>query len=184
MIDCGGLPWLIALAVLSLPTSGNPADSPSGGNDLLRVQQFLRSYYLKNKDTPDPSVRVAIAFADLKGDGPSDAIVYVSGSGYCGSGGCTTLVLVPAGASYRVAMDEPITFPPIRLLRSSTGGWRDISFVRKGDLRGEYFEYDEVVRSFNGWLYRDERQVHLRRPSPLPGKTLIAEDNAGTRLNP
>jgi hypothetical protein len=79
-------------------------------------------------------------------------------------------------------MDEPITIRPIRLLRTSTKGWRDISVVRKGELRGDHFEYDEIVRSFNGSLYRDKRKVPLMGSARLLGKDLIAADNDGTPL--
>ncbi|HEY2662508.1 MAG TPA: hypothetical protein VGI79_22515 [Caulobacteraceae bacterium] len=175
-------PWLAALVVLGLAAPVTAAAPSPSADDTLKVKRFLSSYFLKNEDTPDPSVHVAMAFADLKGDGQLDAVVYVSGGGYCGSGGCTTLVLVPSASSYKVIMDEPITIRPIRLLRTSTKGWRDISVVRKGELRGDHFEYDEIVRSFNGSRYRDKRKVPLMGSARLPGKDLIAADNDGTPL--
>jgi acetyl esterase/lipase len=118
-------PFVIFTAALIafdlLASAGSAAESSR--DDAPAIKQFLRGYLRKQVDTPDPSVRVAIAHADLKGNGQRDAVVYLSGGGYCGSGGCTTVVIVPKGQSYKVVMYEPITILPIKLLRTSTNGW-------------------------------------------------------------
>jgi hypothetical protein len=66
------------------------------------------------------------ADADLDGDGRSEAFLYLTDGDYCGSGGCTLVVLAPKGSSYRVVLRSTVTQLPIRVLPTSTRGWRDI----------------------------------------------------------
>ena len=146
------------------------------------MKNFLRSYFKRQEDRPDQSVKVAISFADLQGRGNKDAVAYVSGGGYCGSGGCTTFVLVRSGASYEVVMDEPITIRPIKVLNTKTHGWRDISVVRKGEIDGDHFDYPEIIRSFNGRWYKDNP---VQDHSVLSGgRVLIAPNDDGLPLYP
>jgi len=176
--------WLTALLFITSATPSVAATEPPHAADRPNVMRFLRAYFLHQQDTPDPSVRVAIAFADLNGDRRPDAVVYVSGGGYCGSGGCTTVVLAARGTSYRVVMYAPITFKPVRLLQATTRGWRDIGLISKGELTGDRFEYDEIEESFRGARYRERRSASPIRPGSLPGRTLIAVGDPGTQLYP
>jgi hypothetical protein len=82
----------------------------------VTVRQFLQSYLHAASGASGKTTRYQAAFVDLNGDGTPEAIVYVTGSARCGSGGCTTLVLARGGSSYRVVSQIPITRPPIRVL--------------------------------------------------------------------
>lgn len=73
------------------------------------------------------------AFVDLNNDGVDDALVLLTGSDWCGSGGCTLLVLtgqiepLQAGlVTYKVVSKSTVTRSPIRVSESVTGGWRDL----------------------------------------------------------
>ena len=68
-----------------------------------------------------------LAFADLNNDGQDEVVAYVYGSGYCGSAGCTLAVLTPRKNGYEVVGDTTVTQPPIRVLKTYTNGWRDLS---------------------------------------------------------
>jgi len=72
------------------------------------------------------------ANADLNGDGRPEAFVYVTDQAYCGSGGCSLVVLSPQGNSYRVVLRSTVTQLPIRVLATSTCGWRDIGATVAG----------------------------------------------------
>lgn len=65
--------------------------------DEASVTRFLQSM----DDSPQRS-RYLIAFEDLNSDGTEEAIAYLLGPSWCGSGGCTTLVLAKSGQSWRV----------------------------------------------------------------------------------
>ena len=112
------------------------------------------------------------ADADLNGDGRADAFVYVTDPSYCGSGGCTLIVLSPQKHSYRVVLRSTVTQLPIRLLPTSAHGWRDIGVTVAGG--GITRPYMARLR-FNGRSYPSNPTVPpavpLRRQS---GSLLIA----------
>src|SRR4051812_24404972 len=78
------------------------------------------------------AARYKRADADLNGDDRSEAFVYLTDPSYCGSGGCTLVVLTSQGRSYRVVLRSTVTQLPIRLLPTSTRGWRDIGVTVGG----------------------------------------------------
>lgn len=85
----GGVRCLLSLLRLVPATVGTlaaPAPPPGLGSILRRCGPF------------SPDTRYALARIDLNGDG-SEAIVYLAGGQWCGSGGCTLLVLSPPGAA-------------------------------------------------------------------------------------
>ncbi|HLV88820.1 MAG TPA: hypothetical protein VKV39_17675 [Candidatus Sulfotelmatobacter sp.] len=87
---------------------------------------------------------------DLRDDRTKEAIVYLSSNGWCGTGGCTMLILAPEGTSYRVVTKVPAVRLPIRVLDAKSNGWRDIGVVaRKSGVEPLY----EAILSFDGNSY-------------------------------
>ena len=82
----------------------------------LPLHNFLKSYVLKNYPGADQATRVAIAFSDLNGDGKQEAVVYMMGPNWCGTGGCHALVLSPDGSTFKVVMDASVSRLPISVL--------------------------------------------------------------------
>lgn len=113
------------------------------------------------------------ADADLNGDGRKEVFAYITDPAYCGSGGCTLVVLSPAGHGYRVVMRSSVTRLPIRLLATSTHGWRDIGVgVSGGGITRSY----EARMRFNGRRYPDNPTVAPAIPvRRVSGKVLIAD---------
>lgn len=111
------------------------------------------------------------ADADLNGDSRSEAFIYVTDPSYCGTGGCTLVVLSPQGRGYRLVLRSTVTQLPIRLLPTSTRGWRDVGVtVAGGGITRPY-----VARlRFNGSRYPSNPTVSpavpLKRRS---GRVLI-----------
>src|SRR5882762_7733245 len=65
------------------------------------LKTFLQ-YYLRGPSFgEDKSTRFFATFVDLAGNGTREAIVYMTGDGWCGSGGCNTLILEPHGNSWK-----------------------------------------------------------------------------------
>jgi hypothetical protein len=111
------------------------------------------------------------ADADLNGDNRPEVFVYVTDPSYCGSGGCTLMVLSPLRRGYQSVLRSTVTRIPIRLLSTSTRGWRDIGVtVAGGGIARPYL----ARLRFNGRRYPSNPTVPpavpLRRPS---GKVLI-----------
>jgi hypothetical protein len=95
---------LIAIVVVPMPTIGL-AGTPA-------VDHAVSTWASARKP---PGYRYALT--DLNRDGLPDAIVLVSDSEYCGSGGWTLLVLKGTSAGFEVMSDATITREPIDVLR-------------------------------------------------------------------
>lgn len=116
----------------------------------ITLKTFLQSYLRDPDDGDDKTTQYSYAFTDLDDDGVSEAIVYLIGQSWCGSGGCAVLVLKRNGSSYKVVTHMTIARPPIHVLPSKTKGWHDISvWVQGGGIQPGY----AAVLSFNGKKY-------------------------------
>ena len=97
------------------------------------------------------------ASATLNNDALPDAVVLVQGTDWCGSGGCTFLVLQGTPAGYALISRSTITTPPIRALQSSHFGWKDLIVHSNGT--------GEVLLQFDGTSYPSNPSLE-RGPSP------------------
>lgn len=111
-----GLAFACLILVVSAGRSGAASPDPVAAY----IRQTLHVSAYKRAD------------ADLDGDGRKETFVYVTDPDICGSGGCTMFVLSPHRSGYRVVLRSTITWPPIRVLRTSTHGWRDIGVTVAG----------------------------------------------------
>jgi hypothetical protein len=150
---------------------------PSRAADDAGLRLFLKHYVIATVGADDlSSTRYAAAFADLNGDGRDEAVVYLTGSSWCGSGGCDALVLTPNGTSYDVVMDATVTQLPIGVLETSTQGWRDITVaVGGGGMPG-----GEALMRFDGAAYPDNPTAPPAEPlTGQRGTVLIPETDEG-----
>lgn len=147
--------WICASSCFS---QLRPAQNHPGEKD--RLKRFLQQY-LRDSQTPeDNTTRYTVAFVDLKDNGAKDVIVYITGQRWCGSGGCTTLVLAPVGSSYGVNSKIVVTRPPIRVLPTKSHGWHDIAVRVQGG--GDVNAY-EVKLTFDGKSYPISPSHHRGR---------------------
>lgn len=111
------------------------------------------------------------ADADLNGDGRSEIFLYVTDPSYCGSGGCTLVVLSPQGRGYRVVLRSTVTQLPIWLLATATHGWRDVEVtVAGGGITRPYVAH----LRFDGRRYPSNPTVPPSIPLDMPsGRVLI-----------
>jgi len=131
----------------------------------------------------EKATRYFHAFVDLDGDGKNEVIVYLAGRQFCGSGGCPTLVLASELSSYRVVTEITITRLPIRVLRTSSNGWRNIAVLVSGG--GVQPGYEAELR-FNGSTYPSNPSVPPARrlAAKIRGEVVIPSRAAGTALYP
>lgn len=113
-----------AMAAAALASLAVPAAAQTG--DVAGVERFLRGA------VEDREARYAIAFFDLNRDGREEAIVHLLSRSMCGSGGCIAYVLTPARTGYRSVGRMTVSSAPIRLLATSSNGWRDLSVAHSG----------------------------------------------------
>ena len=125
-------------------------DRLTAKSEAERLTRFLQNY-VGTPTEETKTTQYAAAFVDLKGGGTKDVVVYLSSGGWCGTGGCTMLILAPEGTSYRVITKVPAVRLPIWLLATKSNGWYDIGVVaRKNGTEPLY----EAILSFDGKSYR------------------------------
>ena len=63
---------------------------------------------------------------DLSGDGKPEALVYLSGSYTCGTGGCRMLVLEQSGQRYQLVSKMTLVNAPVIVSSERSAGWNDL----------------------------------------------------------
>jgi heat shock protein HslJ len=117
-----------------------PAESPSAAGAASKpmeeqVRAALRAHLsdtLASMSDESPAPRFAFREVDLNGDGDNEALAYLLGSGFCGTGGCDLLVLQRHEGVMRVLQSFPITRTPVAVGVVGAGGWRDIFRTESG----------------------------------------------------
>lgn len=136
------------------------------------LKMFLQSYE-KRTGGVDERTKFFDGWTDLDGDGKNEAIVELLGPSWCGTGGCTLLVLKSDNSSFKVVTKVTVARPPIRVLSRKSHGWRSLAVrVGGGGTRQAY----EAELSFNGTGYPSN-------PSVAPASKL-AEGVSGEVLIP
>jgi hypothetical protein len=129
--------------------------------------------------SPDMITRITVATVKT-GDGNAEYLVYVSGQAWCGSGGCTLLVLEPTGSTFKVLGNMDIVQLPIRILPSMKDGHPDIGVVVRGGGVGTAYE---AVLSFDGKNYPENPSIRpARKLAGSEGKIVIANTNSSVAL--
>ena len=154
-----------------------------------RQMESLRTFLRKYLGEPYPPferdgpTQYSSAVVDLRDDGTHEVIVYVSGRGWCGSGGCNMLILAPEGGSYTVITQTTITRLPIRILNTKSHGWHDIAV----QVAGGGIEGFEAILSFDGETYPSNPSVSPARQSAygkVPGRVVMPSNPKGELLYP
>jgi hypothetical protein len=143
--------------------SGQPEVSSGSAEQSLEpsLQAFLQNYLRELSPIEDKTTRYLYNLNDLNGDGKKEVIVYVMGDSWCGSGGCTTLILEPQGSYYKVVTKLTITNLPICLLKTSSHGWHSLTvWVHRGGVLSPY----EAELRFDGKTYPENPTVPPARP--------------------
>lgn len=148
------------------------AQTQQGAGQEDSLKKFLRDYVGDASSGNNRTTEYFPAFVDLADNGAQDAVVYLTGDGWCGSGGCTTLILAPEGSSFKIVTKITIARLPIRVLTTKSNGWHDISVVaRTNGVEPTY----EAKLSFNGKTYPSNPTVSpaQRLSGRIAGKTVI-----------
>ena len=157
---------------------GQQTTASNGPNEPLKA--YLRDYLsLGGKVPPDATTRITSVKVKTD-DGKVVDIVYVSGQRWCGSGGCTLLILEPTESTFKVLGRVTIVQLPVRLLPSTNNGHPDIGVsVRGGGIQEGY----EAVLSFNGERYpRNPSLPPARKATRIQGKVIIANTEGSVPL--
>jgi hypothetical protein len=134
---------------------------------------------LGGKVSPDTTTRITAVRVNSD-NGKAEDVVYVSGQRWCGSGGCTLLILEPAESTFKVLGKVTIVQLPVRLLPSTKNGYPDIGVtVQGGGVLAGY----AAVLSFNGKTYpRNPSLPPARKATAVDGKVIIANTEGSVPL--
>jgi hypothetical protein len=171
---------LMALGCLAIGCGLAQTKLPSAPTAAESLKSFLQDYLRTPGRPDDESTRYLFTFVDLADDGKQEAIVYVAGRSWCGSGGCTTLVLA-RDASYKVVTKITITRLPIRVLPTKSHGWHDLAvWVQGGGNPRGY----EAELSFDGKSYPSNPSVFPARRlrENLDGEIVVSSTDEGLPL--
>lgn len=114
----------------------------------------------------DKDMRYSFAQVSLDGKTPKQVLVYITGRGWCGTGGCTALLLQPVGSSFEVIDKFTLARLPIRILPSKTRGWCDLTMPVAGG--GITDAYTALLR-FNGQNYPNNPSLAPKLSASLAG---------------
>jgi hypothetical protein len=129
-------------------------------------EQSLRAFLQTKAD--DKDTRYVAVLRDLNGDGTPEALAYLVGNEWCGSGGCNLFVLRKAGDSWSVVSSVSITYPPVQMLSTVANGWHDLTVhVGGGGARPGV-----VTLRFNGKAYR-KRPLGPKASKKPSGEVII-----------
>jgi hypothetical protein len=172
---------LIATAACSPTDSGNEAGPLEASPTVVATQAPTAT---SSAPDPAPALRRALggegearyvsARADLNGDGQDEVVAYLTGPYACGSGGCTLVVLTPEAGDYRTVTTASVVQLPVRLLPTSTRGWRDLAVGIGGGGQAAA----TAKLSFDGTRYPENPTTPPATPlaDPSQGTVLIAAD--------
>ena len=168
--------WVLqTTSPLASAEQANTLAAPSG-------EQATLLSFLKTQDN-STQTRYVASFVDLDGDHVDEAIVYLMGRDWCGSGGCNTLVLKQKAGSWAIVTELTLTRRPIRVLTNISHGWHDLGvWVQGGGILKGY----EAVLRFDGKTYPKNPTVApaLKADAgPPPGEVVIAESADAKRID-
>jgi hypothetical protein len=165
---------LFAAANSQAAAQSDPNSGRADREDLLR--SALKSWDKSDIATSD---RYLVAYRDLNGDGKDEAVVYVIGHDWCGTGGCTTLILARRGSSWKVISRTATTRLPIRILDGTSHGWCSLGVWVQGG--GIYPGYEGELR-FNGKTYTSNPSEPPAVPMKgVAGEVLIPNDEKAAK---
>lgn len=167
--------WLMGAALALLAGQGFAAE-----DEAARVLDYIGGEMLGADLAEGMRAEVLLELVDLNGDGSNEALVYIYGSSWCGSGGCNLFVLRAAGESYEEMAMMTVAKPPIGVLETSTDGWRDL-FVSVG---GGGVEPGARRMRYNGETYPRNPTTKGEVIDAAGATVLIGLDDKGTMLEP
>lgn len=180
--------FLAAALLLDAPLSATtPCRLPAiDAQQSIQLKRFLaKSYYTPDyaeavrnyaRSFPDYKRTQALRFSAASIPGTDLTVAYVSGTPFCGSGGCTVLMLRKTAHSFDILGEEELVFGPVILLPTRRAGYPELGVWKRGYPDGGH----EVAISFDGRRYKLRETRYIARDGQHPiGKILIGDNDKG-----
>ena len=124
---------MFAFLALLLFLSPLPVQDSLATDTALSLLQGAVAQYVQPFDAEWTASEMRVAWADLDGNGQSDALVYLDGAAWCGSSGCTLLVFAAVDSvdvaelgAYTPVAEISLMHGPVRVAAEQTHGWHDL----------------------------------------------------------
>jgi len=102
-----------------------------GCSNQSHIKPDLRQYVSEVTEENEPVFDAG--HADLNGDGLNEALVFLKGMQWCGSGGCTFMIFENLGTSYQFISKSTVTSTPISVAKTESHGWKDLIVWSRGN---------------------------------------------------
>lgn len=162
--------FALALTLSAGASSQSPEITGAHPDRVRSLDAFLRDYVRTKHFPGEDDTRYASAFIDLSGDHNDEAIVFMVGRWWCGTGGCATMVLTPEGVSWRLVATVVTTDTPISVLEKRSRGWRGVTVW----TRNPGFPAYEAELKFDGRAYPMKPVVPVQKQPK--GKVVISSE--------
>jgi putative lipoprotein len=156
------------------PATQTASATPSAAELKPALQQAIADFNKQQGAPPEAGDRFYADYVDLNGDGAQDAVVILDTPNWCGTGGCTLLVLQgQPDKTFRLVSKSTLVRPPVTVSNSKTNGWRDLSLK----VSGGGMPSKTVALKFDGKKYPPNPSVlpALAANAPIKGTVLFPE---------
>ena len=117
--------FILLCPALSYPLV-NPADAQEAKKVIPSAQGLSPEQVVQRSEAWPSPARFTTVISKLDDSGGTEAIVYQTGTAWCGTGGCPTYILRQTGATWEIVSRTLATRPPIYILNNVSNGWHSI----------------------------------------------------------
>lgn len=154
----------------ALPTIETVLVKPQASQDLKPALQRAIIQFMQAEKVPTDGEQTFLAdFVDLNGDSTPDAILILTGSYWCGTGGCTMLVFEGEDKTFRFVSRSTPVRPPVTVSETKTNGWRDLVLT----VSGGGMPAKTVALKFDGKKYPLNPSVQTALPAEAATKGTV-----------
>jgi hypothetical protein len=144
--------------------------TPQTSPDLKPALQSAIIQFMHAEKVPtDGEQTFLVDFVDLNGDSTLDAVAILTGSYWCGTGGCKMLVFQAEDKHFKFVSSSTLVRPPVTVSETKTNGWRDLVLT----VSGGGMPAKTVALKFDGKKYPLNPSVQTALPSEATTKGLV-----------
>jgi uncharacterized protein len=164
-------PWIHPHVIASNPAKPAPPSRQSLNATLKTAVEKVIAAEMQTQNMKVDEQKIDADYVDLNGDSTLDAIVILSGSYWCGTGGCTMLVFTGQGSTFKLLSRSSLVRPPLTVAETKTKGFRDLIL----DVSGGGMPAKKVALKFDstGYPENPSDQPALPKNAKILGKVLF-----------
>ena len=161
------------------PASEASAGPEKGASAATTPSEVALQAWLRKRSASVGDLGYRSSEHDLDGDGQPEVLAYVSGEGWCSSGGCSLVVLKRDGTDFTEVVRTTNTRLPLGVLDTESRGWPDlwVSTAGSDELSGRR------ILKFDGTSYPADPTKPPAEPLEILDTQILIEEGDLIRLN-